>query len=304
MNLPPPDLEFDTILGLIATSNSMTGGKGTYSLRDKCWNEYEGRNFLHYTSQELQESLNRFQDWNKKQHDNQKFPRVQTDVQKSLPPEFQTTLSNYFYPLETALPNCHLIHQLLFSVLYNALTQSKTSTETLLEQTLILLLHCIQVSQPNEGEDVVVTTMQNRFFPTENIFYNIRHEKQTKKKGNISILLMVSEMNTSGEHLEAKGIIMEILTVLSSKSQKCANIISSISEKKAVKPVVEQEEDRKSLAAQRKAQLLAQFEAQRKAFQTSLGDEEDFDDEEVNEGKEEQPEELGMVSTIGERGKV
>ena len=56
----------DSILEQIANYqsklSSSTGqmGQGTYVLKPKYWTEFEGRNFLQYSAEELQEAMSKF----------------------------------------------------------------------------------------------------------------------------------------------------------------------------------------------------------------------------------------------------
>jgi hypothetical protein len=72
-SIPKPwskDPHFDEILSHVANYQepSLRGStrQGTYTLKQDCWEEFEGKNFLHYTSEELQLALSRYQEVSKK----------------------------------------------------------------------------------------------------------------------------------------------------------------------------------------------------------------------------------------------
>ena len=85
--------------------------QGMYTLKPEFWREYEGKSFLFYSREDLQESLTKYQEYLNKNPQQKLFIKPYSLV-RSIP------LQNAFEKLESFVDNS-MLHSLINIVLYN-----------------------------------------------------------------------------------------------------------------------------------------------------------------------------------------
>lgn len=264
--------EFDDILEEVAvytapSRSNPTGGK--FSLKESCWEEFEGNNFLHYTTEELQEAFQRFQDFAKKRKDVRSFPQVFPMIhQVSLPPAFQ--------PLEH-LVDSPTLHNLIFSLLFSIKNKHSFVSELLISQTL-QLIHYSAFASKEESKEVPAESIP---FPSSSFLRNVLHLVNVQGKEE-SILSLLSSLTDEEEMKEHSSHIKEILRLLSQRDPNLQQEISKLlkdEKKETVEDASEDKSERLRKMRERQQRILQRFAAQQQAFQGTV----DSHEEEVVE---------------------
>lgn len=284
--------EFDTILGEVAiyqppqirASGSRNLAQGMYTLKTEYWKEFEGSNFRHYSSEELEQALSRFQDHCTKE---------------------KLTLHPTLFPLSHQIPtpssfeklagilNCHLWHQVLFSILFKSVSKNNSVSHPLVGQCLQALHFSVASTHPSELSSSSTIPgdlfkLDEAFsFPSNNLYSNLLFKLKIESGDPTSILDLLLRMALDNDRKDFHPIISSTLKLLSEKDQGSKEIIDKFMEESGATPTKGEEEvekEKKKKAAQaRQQQILAQFAAQRKAFQSSLGEEEEVEEEETEQ---------------------
>jgi len=256
---------FDQILNSVANTSS-NGGSVTYSLKNSCWSEFEGRNFPYYSARDLETAMTSFEQYIKETGSRSvRHPTLYSIVQNSdiLPDDMRHRTATSFLPLVSA----EWLHSnALLRLVRNSLKNftEKMATAAIAEQALYILLLQISV-EPRDDTD-------------HNDFYS----NITGVVGRLSLLNLIMECS---KHAELSNLASTVLKKLSEKNAYMAQLIEqAIPQKEGEDEISEKKRQQDA----RKMKLLAQMEEQRKKFASSVGGD-DFDEDEEDETSTEMP---------------
>lgn len=200
------------------------------------------------------------------------------------------------------------------ALLISIIQQIKVDSKLVTERTVLcalMLLHYLVASFESQSLDTSLLTQFDKVeLNSTNLFVNAQKLCAPSQCNLIQLLLYIK--HEQKEFLDIKPLAQKILDLFSSKDKACQELISSYLSEDQLQSGEGSQSDLKQKAEARKQAMLAQFAAQRQAFQKNLKME-DFGKDELEESvevcclckqacKNEQQEPIGLIS-YGSRSK-